>query len=108
MYAYKNDEEDRLFISRSLSLKQMSPEQVMKSLGISEKFIIQNNLRFTSVRQSNAGDFLSNSLRTGPAEEHKLVFNRASELMDEDTSQLSFIKDDKVPYLESIRALERI
>jgi hypothetical protein len=38
MYAIKNEDEDRLFIERSLVIKRMKPNDIMTYLGISEKF----------------------------------------------------------------------
>ena len=48
MYAIKNEEEDRLFIERSLIIKKMKPAEIMTYLGINQKFIICEHLNFTS------------------------------------------------------------
>jgi hypothetical protein len=43
MYAIKNEDEDRLFVERSMLVKKMKPHEVMQYLGIREKFIIGEN-----------------------------------------------------------------
>lgn len=40
MYAIKNEDEDRLFIERSLVIKRIKPQEVMQYLGIRDKFIL--------------------------------------------------------------------
>jgi hypothetical protein len=48
MYAIKNEEEDHLFIQRSSIIKKMRTTEIMTYLGINQKFIIGENLNFTS------------------------------------------------------------
>jgi hypothetical protein len=48
MYAIKNEEEDRIFIEKSLIIKKMKPSDIMTFLGINQKFIICEHLNFTS------------------------------------------------------------
>lgn len=40
MYAYKNDNEDRLFIERTALIKRTKPVEMMAYLGIKEKFML--------------------------------------------------------------------
>ena len=43
MYAIKNEDEDKLFVDRSTLIKRMKPQDVMKYLGINDKFILVEN-----------------------------------------------------------------
>jgi hypothetical protein len=48
MYAIKNELEDKLFIEKSQIIKRMKPQDIMNYLGINNRFIICENLNFTS------------------------------------------------------------
>lgn len=49
MYAIKNEEDDRLFVERSSTIKRMKPYDIMTYLGIREKFKISTDpINFSS------------------------------------------------------------
>lgn len=56
IYAYKNEQDDHLFVERSLLIKRMKPYEVMVYLGIREKFLLgEASMRASYLENSKYG-----------------------------------------------------
>jgi len=106
MYKYKFDETNRLYNERSLKTRSVDPIEMLKSLGVSKKYIIWDGFKFSN--SDNKYEFSKPRLSISESVDSSHISESDDGEYTTPRQPQKNNEDEMLPYHESIKALERI